>query len=168
MGCKVSDTTEETLLHVQRTHAALICCSDEDYRWLARGHMVWGWKGPNKIHPVTTHLIYYPILPGTLKIPVTGNSFWVQCPTFITPLGQQSPELPKHKGERVGFPWHQICGVSRNNIQLPKHPWGVQQHNLIRRGNQGRSHVFGMLSLRIVLSSGANHVCLFLMIWQSV
>ena len=46
--------------------------------------------------------------------------------------------LTKHKGEWVGFPWHQICGVSRNNIQLPKHPWGVQQCNLIQRGTQGR------------------------------
>ena len=29
--------------------------------------MVWGWQDPNKIHPVTTHLIYSPILPWTLK-----------------------------------------------------------------------------------------------------
>ena len=66
-----------------------------------------------------------------------GNSFWGQCPTFITPLAQHSPELPKHKGEWVGFPWHQICGVSRNNIQFPKHPLGVQQRNLIQIGNCG-------------------------------
>ena len=67
-----------------------------------------------------------------------GNSFWVQFPTFISLLAQHSPELPKHKGEWVGFPWHQICGVSRNIIQFPKHPWGVQERNLIWRGNQGR------------------------------
>lgn len=36
--------------------------------------------------PVTTHLLHYPVLPGTLKIPITAESFWVQCPTFITPL----------------------------------------------------------------------------------
>ena len=85
----------------------------------------------------TTQLIHYPILPGTLKIPVTGDSFWVQCPTFIIPLAQHSPELPKHKGEWVGFPWHQICGVLQNNIQFSKHPLDVQQHNLIKIGNQG-------------------------------
>ena len=51
----------------------------------------------------TTQLIHYPILPGTLKIPVTGDSFWVQCPTFITPLAQQSPEPQDTRESELGF-----------------------------------------------------------------
>ena len=102
----------------QRTHGMRVTWSKQDISW----------------HNPLDTLSY-----SVLNSENTNNcqSFWVQCPTFITPLDQQSPELPKHKGEWVGFPWHQICGVLWNNIQFSKHPLDVQQHNLIRIGNQG-------------------------------
>ena len=32
-----------------------------------------------------------------------GNSFWGQCPTFITPLAQHSPELQNTRESELGF-----------------------------------------------------------------
>ena len=55
-----------------------------------------GGRARTRYYHVATHLIHYLILPGILKIQVTENSFWVQCPTFITPAFEASPESLNH------------------------------------------------------------------------
>ena len=37
------------------------------------------------------------------EIPITGDSFWVQCPTFITLLAQHSPDSRSTRESELGF-----------------------------------------------------------------
>lgn len=93
----------------------------ENCRWLALGH-VGIWVTTRHCH-ITTHLIHYLILPGTLKIQIPENSFWIQCRTFITPLFGTSPEPTNHRGNWVWiFPRHQMCDVSTKSNQFSKYP----------------------------------------------
>ena len=55
-----------------------------------------GGRTRTRYYHVATHLVHYLILPGILKIQITETSFWVQCPTFITPAFGASPESPNH------------------------------------------------------------------------
>ena len=55
-----------------------------------------GGRARTRYYHVATHLIHYLILPRILKIQITENSFWVQCPTFIIPASGTSPESPNH------------------------------------------------------------------------
>ena len=51
--------------------------------------------------PLKTHLICYSIKPATLNIWINAESFWVQCPTFITPLSPGLTRAPKAQGDWV-------------------------------------------------------------------
>ena len=126
----------------------------------APGHTACVWQVRTRYGHVTTHLIYYPILPGTLKI-LTAESFWMQCPTCITPLSQDSRELPKHIECEFGFPWHQIRGV---NIQFPKHPLSVCKSILFRYKIQAVSIDSACWGLKTLLNSDDSEV---VVIWQS-
>ena len=46
------------------------------------------------------------------------------CSLLLVPCPQDSPELPKHREGESGFLWHQICDVSRNNLQFLQIPAG--------------------------------------------
>ena len=81
----------------------------ENSRWLAWGHVAICVR-TRHCH-ITTNLIHYLILPGTLKIQITENSFWVQGPTFKNPPFRASPEPLNHRGQWVWvLLWQQICG----------------------------------------------------------
>lgn len=87
-------------LVVQRTHLALICCSDrgQQMTWLRTHGM--GMIGSRKRHfPVKTYLIYCSIQPGALKIWINAESFWVQYPTYITPLSPGLTWAPRAQGD---------------------------------------------------------------------
>ena len=122
------------------------------------------WHGDDRVRKrhfsVKTYLIYCSIWPGTLKIWINAESFWVQCPTFVTPLSPGLTWAPKHTECKFGFPWHQTHGVSRNNIQFPKHPLSVQPVNLLLTWNWGSWYRLCMLRTNSVLSSDASHVVL--------
>ena len=138
-----------------------ICCSEEEaVDDLPQDTRHVGGRVRTRYFPVTTHLLHYPVLPGTLKIPITAKSFWVQCPTFVTPLSPGLTWAPKHTECKFGFPWHQTHGVSRNNIQFPKHPLSVQPVNLLLTWNWGSWYRLCMLRTNSVLSSDASHVVL--------
>ena len=95
--------------------------------------------------PAKTQLIYYPRLSGTLNISINAESFWVQCPTFITP-----PGLMSNFHYSPGFTWASLRLTGRVSLGFPdtksvvslettcnssKHPLGVQQGNLILTAN---------------------------------
>ena len=59
-----------------------------------------GGRTRTRYYHVATHLVHYLILPGILKIQITETSFWVQCPTFITPAfgGVMNPQITVNLG----------------------------------------------------------------------
>ena len=73
----------------------------ENSWWLALGHVAI-WVRTGHCH-ITTHLIHYLILPGTLKIQITENSFWVQGPTFMNPPFGASREPQITEESESGF-----------------------------------------------------------------
>ena len=130
----------------------------------APGHTACLWKVRTRYGHVTTHLIYYPILPGTLKISVTAESFWMQCPTCITSLSPELTWAPKAHRVWVWVSLNQIHGVSSNNIQFPKHPLGVRKSILFRYKIWGVSRDSACWGLKTVLNSDDSEV---VVIWQS-
>ena len=87
--------------------------------------------------PLKTHLICYSIKPGTLNIWINAESFWVQCPTFITPLSPGLTWAPKAQGEWVWVSDTKSVVSLETTCSSSNHPLGVHQGHLILTANPG-------------------------------
>ena len=123
------------LVDVQRSHLPLIWCSDEDYKWPDWDIM--RLIGSEQDTSLSQHLIYYPLLPGTLNIWINAESLWVQCPTFIIPLSTGLTWAPKAQGEWVWVSNTKPVMSLETTCNSSKHPLGIQQGHLILTANPG-------------------------------
>ena len=141
-----------------KTHVICIPCSDEKIADDLPQDMACVFQGQDKI------LACYNLFDTVLDYPRNSENTdnWKQlmgaiCTSIAPPLWSIT-WTASHRGEWFWvFPSHQICGVSTNSSQFPKHPLGVQQVHLLLMGIDGVTADSEGWGLKTVLSSDASH-----------
>ena len=121
-----------------KTHVTCIPCCDEKIADDLFQDMACGWQGQDKILACYNPCDTLPDSPRNSGNTDNWDQFLVAMCTFIALPFWSITWAPNHRGEWFCvFPWHQICGVSTNSNQFPKHPLGVQQVHLHLMGING-------------------------------
>ena len=147
----------------------IISCSNEKIADDFSQDMACGWQDQDKIacyNPFDT----LPHSPRNSENTEKWEQFLVATCTLISPFFWSITWAPDHRGQSLDllrFPWHQICGVSTNSNQFPKHPLGVQQVHLLLIPIHGVTADSVGWGLKSVLSLDASrevpsHSCLWL------
>ena len=126
------------LVNVQRTHLALIYCSDEDYRWLAWGRMAWGWYSLNKLLPCQNPL---DILSSSVRNSENIDKCWelrgaVSC-FHYSPVPRIHLSSQSTGTASLGFPETESVVSLETTCNSSKHPLGAPQGHLILTANPG-------------------------------
>ena len=124
-------------------------------------------KGPNKIHPVTTHLIYYPTLPGTLKTLILVRASGCSVPLSLlawpsTPLSFQITR----ESELGLFDTKYMVSLKTTSNSSNTH--GVCKNATLFKEEIGGGKMHSACWISELSQNRNHHVCPFLMIWQSV
>jgi len=131
----------------------------ENCRWLFPGHGMWV-AGPGQdstLQPIWYTPSFSQELWKYREVrTVSGCNMYSHFSLFLEhhlsprSQGRVSLGLPR-------FPWHQICGVSTNSNQFPKHPLGIQQVHLLLIPIHGVTADSAGWELESVLGLDASH-----------